>query len=133
MPGRERPSGGDTTLADWLHPWVRSDLIARDRESWNRLWYYEVEAKRVPRNWMREVIPWAQLEPKVAEGNPRDMQHASYLFDADVFVTADRRYKAALELVRPLAPVDFAQVVRIPGRGSAVSAVGDGMQAISRC
>jgi hypothetical protein len=51
------------------------------------------------------------------------MQHASYLFDADVFVTADHRYAAALELVRPSAPVEFAQVARIPGAGSVVTAI----------
>lgn len=130
LPGR-RAFGGDTTLADWLGPWVRSDLIARDRESWNRLWYYETDAIELPRNWMREVIPWAQLGTKVGKGNPRDMQHASYLFDADVFVTADRRYAASLELVRTWAPVEFAKVVRIPGTGSTVTALAAALRAIS--
>jgi hypothetical protein len=45
---------------------------------------------------------------------------------ADVFVTADRRYAAALERVREWAPVDFAHVRRIPGTGSAVSGVANG-------
>jgi hypothetical protein len=110
----------DTTLADWVTPWVDLSRIRLDRGSWNRLWYAEVDASAVPRNWLREVLPWIQLATKIGSGNPRDVQHSSYLFDSDVFVTADRRYAAALDLARASSPRPFAEVRTISADGSTV-------------
>jgi hypothetical protein len=101
------------SLHDWLDPWIRADLIRQDRESWNRFWYYEVDAARTPRNWITSLMPWAQILTKLGEGNPRDIQHASYLYDADVFFTADRRYASSLEHLRPWSPVPFARTARV--------------------
>lgn len=99
------------------------DSVARDRESFNRFWYYDVVPDRVVRTWLRCVVPWVQLETKVGSGNPADAQHAAYLLDADVFVTADRRFASGLELLRPWAPTVFARIALIPGQGSVVEAM----------
>lgn len=64
----------------------------------------------MPRNWISAVTPFVQLHTKVTDGNPRDVQHASYLFDVDLFMTADRRYANTLEIVRKWSPVPFASV-----------------------
>jgi hypothetical protein len=72
-------------------------------------WYYEVEAERMPRNWITAVAPWSQIYRKLSAGNPRDIQHAAYLFDADVFFTADRLYRDSLEHLRPWSPKEFAR------------------------
>ncbi len=109
-----RPSSHQT-FRDWLDPWVLRDVMKRDREGWNRLWFYELESSRMARTWITEILPWAQLMAKVGGGNPRDVQHAAYLFAADVFLTADRRLVNALELVRAWAPAPFAAVHRIGG------------------
>jgi hypothetical protein len=106
-------SESQQTYRDWFDPFVRRDAIRRDRKGWNRLWFYQLEPSRMARTWMTEVLPWAQLVGKVDEGNPRDVQHAAYLFDADVFVTADQRLVRALELVRDWAPAPYAAVHQI--------------------
>jgi hypothetical protein len=54
-----------STLHDWLDPWVRPNLIRRERESWNCFWYYEVDGARVPRNWITSLMPWAQILTKL--------------------------------------------------------------------
>ena len=77
----------------------------------------------MPRAWLRSIVHWVQLETKVGAGNPRDAQHAAYLLDADVFVTADRRFHRVLELLRPWCPVAFAEVRLVPGHGSIVDAI----------
>jgi hypothetical protein len=101
------------TLHDWFGPWVRTDLITRQRESWNRFWYSEVDGARTPRNWIMSMMPWAQILTRVGGGNPRDVQHAAYLYDADLFFTADRRYAASLEHLRPWSPARFARTVTL--------------------
>ena len=120
---RVRRFGGDKTYADWTEAWLDLDVIARDRLSWNRFWYYEVDSRNMPRCWMRAVMPWAQLDARVERGNPRDAQHAAYLFDADCFVTADRRYARALERVRSWSPRAFATVVLIPATDAVVDEI----------
>jgi hypothetical protein len=118
-----RRFGGDKTYTDWIEPWLDLDLATRDRSSWNRFWYYDVRAESMPRCWIRALMPWAQLETRVEESGPRDAQHAAYLFDADCFVTADRRYARALGLLRNWTPRQFATVALVPASGSIVEAV----------
>lgn len=101
------------TLHDWFSPWIRRDAIIGDREDWNRFWYYDAQGANLSRNWMTSLMPWAQILRKLGEGNPRDTQHAVYLYDADVFFTADRRYAASLEHLRPWSPASFARAVRV--------------------
>jgi hypothetical protein len=106
----------DSTFFDWVDPWVDTRLIAADRTSWNRLWYYEVDQRETPRNWIRQAVRFAQLAWKIGSGNPRDEQHAAYLFDTDLFVTADKRFQPILELVRRWTITPFANValMRVP-------------------
>lgn len=112
-----------SSYADWVRPWVSLDAVARRREVWNRFWYHEVAATDMPRVWMRSVLPWAQIQGKVGDGDPRDAQHAAYLFDVDVFVTADRRYARALELARRWSATPFAAVDVIPATGNTVAEI----------
>jgi hypothetical protein len=122
-----RPSGtpGHPSLRDWLAPYLKRQAVREDRERWNRLWYHEVEASRMPRTWMTEVLFDAQLQQKLSFGNSRDVQHAAYLFDADVFFTADGAYATALENVSRWTPKPFAVVRRVPSpeTGSTVDAI----------
>lgn len=119
------------TLHDWLDPWIRADLIRGDRESWNRFWYYEVDGASMPRTWITSLMPWAQILTKLGEGNPRDVQHAAYLYDADIFFTADRRYAAALEHLRPWSPAPFARTVRLVATESVVPGIKDELERVA--
>jgi hypothetical protein len=105
----------DTTLADWLVPFIRLELIRRDSKGYTDFWYREIEASSVPRNWMRWAVDLVQSRPAIAigPGNPDDGQLSSYLFDADVFMTGDRRFGRVLEAVRAAAPVPFARTAYV--------------------
>jgi hypothetical protein len=120
-------AAGHSSLRDWLEPWLKRDAVREDREGWNRLWYSEAEASRMPRTWITEVLLAVQLQQKIGSGNPRDVQHAAYLFDADILLTADRRYATALGDVRRWTPADFAAVQLVPGEqsGSTVEAIAE--------
>lgn len=112
---RRTPPVIDTTLADWVLPYLRSDLIRKDRASWNRFWYREVRVDEMPRNWMCWAVPLAQTDYRIGDntGIAGDQQLSSYLLDVDFFLTADRRFALALEGVRPSAPCAFARVVEV--------------------
>jgi len=68
-------------------------------------------------------MPWAQILTKLGQGNPRDIQHAAYMYDADIFFTADRRYAASLEHLRRWSPVPFARTVRLSAADSLVAGI----------
>jgi hypothetical protein len=112
---RPAKAPGHADLRDWLEPFLIRGQVQRDREGWNRFWYSEVDAKQMPRTWLTEVLLAFQPRQKLTSGSPRDVQHAPYLFDADIFVTADRRYGTALETLRRWAPVGYAAVSLLPG------------------
>jgi hypothetical protein len=121
----------DTTYADWIDPWVKLATMTLDRSAYNRLWYYEVDRAILPRNWLRWAVRWAQTQMKITDGNPADEQHAAYLFDADVFFTADGRFARALEDVRAKSPAPFARVAHLKPSGSVVAALELALSAIS--
>lgn len=111
------------SYADWAGAWLDRRRIARDRESWNRFWYHEADASRMWRTWIRRALPWAQEQVKIGPGNARDAQHAAYLLDMNAFITADRKFAAALELARRWTPGPFARVLVASAEGSIVNAV----------
>lgn len=102
--------GRDTTLADWFVPYIRLDVVRQDPKGWVDFWYRDVQAHDVPRNWIRWAVDLIQSKPdiKVTDGNPEDAQLAAYLYDADVLLTADRRFARVLTALRPAAPIPFA-------------------------
>lgn len=103
----------DTTIADWLHPYLHLGSIKRDKDDFGRFWLSEVEASRMPRHWMRWAVQESQELAKVRDSDGRDCQLASYLFDADVFVTEDGGFFRALEHVKKSTPVPFAELLRV--------------------
>jgi hypothetical protein len=113
----------DTSYADWAGALLNLAAVARDRASWNHLWYHEVDASEMPRIWLRSVVPWVQLQTRLGSGNARDAQHAAYLYDADVLITADRRYGKVLDIVRNWAPTPFAQACVISATDSPTESI----------
>lgn len=110
--------GRDTTLADWFVPYIQLEVVKQDAQSWLDFWYRDVQAKDVPRNWMRWAVDLIQSKPdiKITDGNPEDAQLAAYLYDADVFLTADKRFGRVLKALRPAAPIAFATTAYIDFR-----------------
>ena len=62
----------------------------------------------MPRTWLRRAVALIQHSMKLGRGNPVDAQLASYLVDADLFVTNDKRYARILEAVRPSTKTSYA-------------------------
>lgn len=114
VPGTANISGQDTTIADWTLPWIRREAVKEDRESWNRLLYREVSPADMPRSWVRCHVRYAQYGLKVSHGNAVDEQHASYLPDAQIFLTGDSRYAAIINDTRASSPVPLAKAIVIP-------------------
>ena len=112
--GRRRAGAvEDTSVLDWIEPYLDVDRISVDRESFIRFWLLEVARENVPRNWMRWAVEHAQLRRKLALSNGVDSQHTSYLFGIDYFATADKRFIDALDTVRRVSPRPFADTWRI--------------------
>ena len=116
--------GRDTTRADWIDPFVDLGALRQDHADFNRLWFEEIAAERVLRNWLRWAVQLAQVKFRLGRGNATDEQQAAYLPDCDVYATADRRFHLALEAVARQAPRSIAQVVLVDrNASSAVAAV----------
>jgi hypothetical protein len=120
FPGLPRADG---TYEDWIGPWVALGRMASDRADYNRFWYYDVTGFELPRTWLSWAILVAQMSTKLGSGNPVDVQHAMYLFDADVFVTGDVRLGRILTDLRRLSPVPFASVIVIKGEPDVIEAL----------
>lgn len=123
----------DTTYADFVGASVDLSALRADRADFTRLLFEEVELDHMPRWWLRWATDAAQavIGGKTG-GNPRDAQHASYLLDCDLFVTADRRFEKALSLVQKAAPFAMARVLLVRrGREEAVvPAIARSMEAL---
>src|SRR5262249_36535939 len=80
--------GRDTTIADWIDPYVDLKAVRADRLSFNLFWYREVDRAPMVRNWLRWAVRTAQLAYRLGKGNAYDAAAASYFPDYDVYLTA---------------------------------------------
>jgi hypothetical protein len=114
----------DTTIADWVEPYVDLHRVRGDREDFNRFFYLDLDRSRMARNWMRWAVPVAQLKFRLGSGNPCDGQQAAYLPDCDFYLTADNRFYLVLNAIAPQAPTKVADVILVPrAASSAVDAI----------
>lgn len=102
-------TGEDTTMSDWIGAYVALDRMTGSPEDFTKFWFYDVERCAVPRNWLRWAVHQVQTSMKVTAGNPYDDQHSAYLVDFDVFLSADKRYIQALEIVKNHAGFSMAE------------------------
>lgn len=108
-------TGEDRTMTDWIEPWVDLGKLRSDPDSFRQMWLEEARIDDVRRNWLNWAVDLVQSTSKIGSGNPADAQHASYLIDSDVFLTADSRFVDILERVRDDAPFTFARTVLVDG------------------
>jgi hypothetical protein len=136
VPSRAIMSGEDTTFADWVGAYVNLNLVRRKQDEFYAMWFYEIEPAAVLRNWVGWAVTWAQMQRRIEISGATDAQHASYLCDCDVFLTADKRFAHALQLVAEQAPAPVAstRLVVDPGAGNIVERIFDafGTDASSR-
>jgi hypothetical protein len=110
------------SLADWLEGFVDVPAIMRDMRAFTKFWFAEVKARRMPSQWLSFTAQRYQMVSKVTESSPFDAQHAGYLPECDLFLTADRRLVMTIESIARDAPFDVATVLRISGRDDTVIA-----------
>lgn len=130
-PRRALLSPRDTTYADWVGAYVDLRALAADKADFTRLWLYEVELSVTPRSWLRWAINFAQTSMKVTEGNPSDEQHGAYLLDADLLLTADKRFVEAIKLVRKSCPFVIAEPLWVDRHGGKASVVDDILETLA--
>jgi hypothetical protein len=80
-----------------------------DPASWLQFWFYEVDAKAMPRFWLRSAFEYLQGFRKITDGTPCDTQLATYLPEAALAVSADKTFIYIASACRPFAPCQFAQ------------------------
>lgn len=107
--GRAALTKEDTTVADWIGAYVDLSRLRSDHEDFTQFWLTDVNVSNLRRNWIRCAVEVAQTYNKITPGNAADGQHSSYLFDCDLFLSADSRYISILRFVRDGAPFDFAE------------------------
>jgi hypothetical protein len=105
------------TLHDWASCRLDIAAIRRDRVDFSRLWLKDIEPADVPRDYMRWAFRLAQASKRIEAGNLVDNQHSAYLLDADYFVTADKRFTDALEIMRPQVSAGMARTLRVTPTG----------------
>ncbi|WP_235169471.1 hypothetical protein [Rhodococcus erythropolis] len=107
------------TERDWVGSYVDISRATSDRADFTKLWIEEIASFDVKRDWLRWAVRWVQSTMKVTDGNPRDEQHSAYLVDADLFLSADKRFVAILQEIRSRASFSFADVKLVKADHSA--------------
>jgi hypothetical protein len=104
---------------EWLVADVDFDTLIHDKASWLRFWFYEVEASRMPRFWLRWAFEYYQLFYRVSDGTPGDAQLATYLLDADVVISADKNFLRITDVIRPYSefPIASTKLVAAETKG----------------
>ncbi|RYD85956.1 MAG: hypothetical protein EOP84_00675 [Verrucomicrobiaceae bacterium] len=89
---------------DWIASFVTIENGLLSSAEWLRFWVYEADETRMPRQWMRWAHAFSQRFRKVTPGTPADTQLATYFFDTDLVVSADKALLDTLEECRPYSP-----------------------------
>lgn len=100
---------------DWIAPFVTIEDGLLSSAEWLTFWIYEAEKTRMPRQWMRWAHSFSQRFRKVTSGTPADTQLATYFFETDVVVSADKALLDTLEECRPYSPCTLPTGKLIPG------------------
>jgi hypothetical protein len=116
-------TGQAATYADWVGAYVDLEAIRASRYDFGHMLLYEVDEKHMPRAWLRLAIAFVQHSMRLGPGNPVDAQLASYLVDADLFATNDKRFAKIIEAVRPNSLTTYAAAAYADIHGSGGSAV----------
>ena len=112
---RASVTGEDRTLTDWVAPYVNVARVKLEAARFTSMWLDEAQIEEVPRNWLNWAVDMVQLTRKIGTGNPADAQHASYLLECELFLSADVRFLETLERIRHDSPFAFASTMVVSG------------------
>ncbi|HMY16569.1 MAG TPA: hypothetical protein PKA58_09635 [Polyangium sp.] len=98
--------------SDWIEGFVALSGIIHDT-SWVRFWLYDVDARHMPRWWIRTVCWILQSLRKVTDGTPCDEQLATHLFSCDVFYSCDGAIVDIMNRCSRMAPHPMGQSIRL--------------------
>jgi hypothetical protein len=95
-------------LADWILPYLKPQSV--NSADLFTFWMRDVSPDEVPRTVWAGRVAFSQLGRRIGHGNMADQQHAAFMLDVDVFVTADQAFfdaltEASTGFTRPLARV----------------------------
>jgi hypothetical protein len=88
------------TLSDYRNyaePYV--DARRLDPAAFVTFWLDEVDLQRMLRGLATSLVIFAQLRSKIVHGNAADSRHAGHVLDADLLITEDQWFFAALSRV----------------------------------
>jgi len=107
------PLANHSPWSDSIEPFIDLKALRADRRSFYTMWWEEVAAADAPRSWMDWAVMFLQLGRTVRRSNSVDRQLACYLYDCDVFVTADAAFADVLDLVVRRAPQRTGVIRRV--------------------
>src|SRR5262249_7343988 len=88
-----KPSSRD--YLDYLGPYLKKEAL-RDKWDAASFWLDDVDGARTKLNRAIGLAQHFQVSRKLQASNADDVLHAAYLLEAEVFVTADRRFALVL-------------------------------------
>lgn len=106
----------------WLSGEVITAHLTIPSADLTQFWFYDAQAERMPRQWLRAAISHLQRFQRVTNGTPADQQIATYLPDVDLFLSADRNLVRIANECRNAAPFPLA-TASLVARADAVDAV----------
>ena len=89
---------------EWLSSDLNFEVLALDKASWLKFWFYEVQLSRMPRFWLRWAFGFYQSFYKVTSGTPGDAQLATYLLEAAIHTAPKDRSRAIDRYARAARP-----------------------------
>ncbi len=93
---------GSETLSEYsayAEPYLRLQSVTE--QEFADFWLNEVDLGRMRSGWATSLVNFAQIQRKIQRGNSGDARHAGHLLDAELMITEDRSFYAALEFVAP--------------------------------
>lgn len=101
---------------DWMSHALDLVQFVSASSKYVRFWIKQVEASRMPRHWIRSNADLLMGTRKVSPGTPADSQLATYMIDADLFISSDKVFVDVINKMRPHSPVPMAQALLVqPG------------------
>ena len=113
-------SGKRSPYLDWMQDEINLNMISCNRPDFQLFWHEMVDASRMKRCWLRGAIEILQMQSPVSSGTPADSALATYLPDADTFVSADKVFISQIESFQKVAPCHVAQPVQVQAGSNGV-------------
>jgi hypothetical protein len=99
---------------DWIQDEINVKMISFDHRDFQRFWYADVDVQNMRRFWLRGAFEFLQQQSAVSNGTPADSALATYLLEADAFMSADKVFISQIKACQKHAPFQVALPVLMP-------------------